>query len=221
MERIRLEGRLSRIHMGETTVLLLPAAAATRPLEAGPAPVEHAVDPVVDPDPPPACGVQPSEPEPPTFESFFEAQYPHLLRAMYLVTGNRYEAEEIAQETFVRACERWHLVLRADNRAGYVYRMAVNGYRSKLRRVARAARKVVRPTPEPDLFGAVDDRDAIGRALQNLSPGQREAVVLVEWLGMTDDEAGAMLGVSPVTIRVRIHRARAVLRPQLQREDQE
>ena len=66
---------------------------------------------------------------------------------------------------------------------------------------------------------ALYDRDAIGRALSVLSRGQREAVVMVEWLGMTDDEAGALLGISPVTVRVRIHRARAVLRPLLREGD--
>ena len=157
-----------------------------------------------------------AEVAPPTFERFFQDHYTPLLRAMYLVTGNRHEAEEVTQETFVRACERWHLVVRADNRPGYVYRMAMNAYRSRLRRIARAARKAVRPDPEPDLFGAVEDRDAIGRALTDLTEGQREALVLVEWMGMTDAEAGAVLGVSPITVRVRIHRARLVLRPLLE-----
>ena len=155
-----------------------------------------------------------------TFEEFFQAEYPSLLRAMFLVTGDRHEAEEIVQDTFVRACERWELVRRADNRAGYVYRMALNGYRSKLRRMARGARKVLRPAEQPDVFAAVDDRDAIGRALVALSSGQREALVLVEWLGMTDDEVGALLGISPITVRVRIHRARTLLRPMLERGDE-
>jgi RNA polymerase sigma-70 factor (ECF subfamily) len=152
-----------------------------------------------------------------TFEAFFQAEYPSLLRALFLVTGNRHEAEEIVQDAFVRACERWEMVLRAENRAGYVYRMALNGYRSKLRRLARATRRTIRPQEEPDHFAAVDDRDALGRALAVLSMGQREALVLVEWMGMTDVEVGALLGISPITVRVRIHRARAILRPLLER----
>jgi RNA polymerase sigma factor (sigma-70 family) len=148
-----------------------------------------------------------------SFEAFFESQQSNLLRAMYLICGNRHEAEELAQDAFVRAYERWHLVSRADNPAGYLYRIGLNLYRSKLRRAARAARKVVKPPPEADPFGAADDRDAIGRALAALTKGQREAVVMVEWLGMTDDEAGQALGISPVTVRVRIHRARGTLRP--------
>jgi RNA polymerase sigma factor (sigma-70 family) len=155
-----------------------------------------------------------------SFEAFFQAEYPNLLRAMFLVTGNRHEAEEIVQDALVRACERWEMVRQVQNRPGYVYRMALNGYRSKLRRLARGARKALRPQDPPDLFAAVDDRDALGRALAKLSTGQREALVLIEWMGMTDDEVGALLGISPITVRVRVHRARAVLRPMLERGDE-
>ncbi len=156
-----------------------------------------------------------------SFEDFFRAQYANLLRAMYLVAGNRHEAEELAQDAFVRAYERWELVRGAANPQGYLYRIGLNLYRSKLRRAARAARKIVKPVPEPDPFGAADDRDAIARALATLPRGQREAVVMVEWLGMTDEETGAALGISPITVRVRIHRARGTLRPLLHRGEDE
>ncbi len=153
---------------------------------------------------------------PPAFDEFFRAEYPRMLRAMYLVCGNRAEAEEVAQDAFVRAFERWELVVRAENRPGYVYRIALNLYRSKLRRAARLARKTLRPAPQPDELEAMAERDAIGRALASLSPAQREAVIMREWLDMTDEEIGALLGISPITVRVRVHRARAVLRPLLE-----
>jgi DNA-directed RNA polymerase specialized sigma24 family protein len=44
---------------------------------------------------------------------------------------------------------------------------------------------------------------------------------MVEWLDMTDEEAGAVLGISPVTVRVRRHRARANLRPMLETPEEE
>jgi RNA polymerase sigma-70 factor (ECF subfamily) len=171
-----------------------------------------------------SAGVTPGEETPRasnTFEEFFSVEYPRLLRVMYLVTGNRHEAEEITQDAFVRALERWDRVRAAGNRPGYLYRIAVNLYRSKLRRVARATRKTLRPQPEADPFQAADDRDAIARALVALPEGQREAVVMVEWLGMTDDQVGEILGISPITVRVRIHRARGTMRPILRPDDRE
>jgi RNA polymerase sigma factor (sigma-70 family) len=201
--------------MGETTVLLAPPGAPVELVDAPPGirdrlPPEKSIAKRPKPTP---------KPRPESFEQFFQDEYTNLLRAMYLVAGTRHEAEELAQDAFVRAYERWELVRRADNPQGYLYRIGVNLYRSKLRRAARAAKKAIRPPAEADAFGAADERDAIGRALKALPRGQREAVVMVEWLGMTDDEAGAALGVSPITVRVRIHRARGTLRPILRDED--
>jgi RNA polymerase sigma-70 factor (sigma-E family) len=153
-----------------------------------------------------------------SFEAFFEANFERLLRAVYLVTGNRGEAEDLAQEAFVKVLERWDRVRRTENPAGYLYRTAINAHHSRLRRLAVAARKPW-SRRDPDPLEASDDRDEIRRALASLSEGQREAVVLVEWLGMNDTEAGEVLGVSPVTVRVRITRARQALRKQVSIDD--
>jgi RNA polymerase sigma-70 factor (ECF subfamily) len=144
------------------------------------------------------------------FEAFFHEHYERLLKAVYLVTGNRGEAEDLAQEAFVKVYERWDKVAGLDNPMGYLYRAAINAHTSRLRRLAVAARKTFAPR-HADPLEASDDRDQIRRALAGLSEGQREAIVLVEWLGMTDDEAGRVLGVAPVTVRVRISRARQAL----------
>ena len=149
--------------------------------------------------------------EPEDFEEFFAATYEPVLRALFLVTGSIPEAEDVAQEAFVRLCERWDSVRQRSNPAGYAYRTALNVYRSRLRRLRVAARRVIRPIA-PDPLAASEDRDELRRALEKIPRGQREALVLVEWLGMRDEEAGEVLGVAPVTIRVRISRARHALR---------
>lgn len=146
------------------------------------------------------------------FMDFFQAEYETLLRAMYLFTGNRYEAEELAQDSFVKACERWDRVGRMDNPIGYLYRTAVNAHKSSLRRAGIAVRRAL-SQEQPDPISESDDRDQIRRALATLPVGQREALVLVEWLGLSDVEAGHILGVSSGAVRVRISRARAALRP--------
>jgi RNA polymerase sigma-70 factor (sigma-E family) len=146
------------------------------------------------------------------FTTFFHGQYETLLRAMYLLTGNRYEAEELAQDALVTACERWDRVQAMDNPAGYLYRTAVNAHRSRLRRAGLAARRVFSQA-QADPIDESDDRDQIRRALATLPDGQREAVVLVEWLGLSDVEAAKVLGISAGAVRVRISRARAAFRP--------
>lgn len=153
-----------------------------------------------------------------TFEAFFETRYERLLRAVFLVTGDRHEAEDLAQEAFVKAYERWGRIRGMANPGGYLYRTALNAHRSRLRRLAVAARKAF-AMREPDPLAASDDRDAIRRALAALPAGQREAIVLVEWLGMSDGEAGEVLGVSAGAVRVRISRARETLRARMRGED--
>ena len=148
-----------------------------------------------------------------SFDRWYRVEHPRVLGLLTVVAGDADVAREATAEAFTRALERWDRVRAADNRPGYLYRIAVNLFRSKLRRVARAARKSLRPQAEADPFQAADERDAIARALVALPEGQREAVVMVEWLGMTDDEVGQILGISPITVRVRIHRARGTMRP--------
>ena len=145
------------------------------------------------------------------FEDFFQAHHERLLRAMYLATGDRHEAEDLAQEAFVKVLERWERVRSLEDPVGYLYRIALNARRSRLRRLAVATRKAARPDPPPDEQEAVEDRSAVHRALAALPAGQREALVLVEWLGMTDVRAGAVLGVSAGAVRTRLHRARTAL----------
>lgn len=145
------------------------------------------------------------------FETFFAANYEVLLRVMYLVTGNRHEAEDIAQETFVKAFERWDSIRSMDNPGGYLYRIAVNAHRSRVRRIVSAAKRSVSAS-ERDEISEVDDRDRIRRALASLPEPQRLAVVLTEWLEMSSEEAGEVLGISDVAVRVRVSRAKQTLR---------
>ena len=150
------------------------------------------------------------------FTDFFRAEYETLLRAMYLLTGDRYEAEELAQDAFVKAYERWERVVRMDNPTGYLYRTAVNAHKSALRRIRNSARRTL-TSGMSDPISESDDRDRLRRALVALPANQREAVVLVEWLGLSDVEAGQALRISPGAVRVRISRARASLRPLIER----
>jgi RNA polymerase sigma-70 factor, ECF subfamily len=155
------------------------------------------------------------------FVDFFHANHERLLRVLYLSTGDRHEAEDLAQEAFVRVYERWARVGATENPAGYLYRVALNQHRSRLRRLRVAARKALHlaPAPPADELAATDERVSVRRALAGLPDGQREAVILVEWLGMTDAEAGTALGVSPGAVRTRLHRARAALSTTLRGDD--
>lgn len=88
----------------------------------------------------------------------------------------------------------------------------MNVFCSRLRRTAVALRKVIRQLPVDDQLAQVEAREAVVRALAPLPVRQRAAVVLMDVLGLTSEEAGDALGIRPVTVRVLAARGRARLR---------
>ena len=149
--------------------------------------------------------------EAPSFERFYIERYRDVYAAMWLVTRDRHEAEEIAQDAFLRVLERWDRVARFEDPVGYVYRTAMNVWRSRRRRAAVALRRAVGSTRQEDEIAAAEGRVDMVRDLARLTPRQRAAVVLTDLVGLTSQEAARSLGVRPSTIRVLAARARAAL----------
>lgn len=152
----------------------------------------------------------------PDFETFFRAEHRTLFQALFLLTGDRAESEDVAQEALMRAFERWDRVRAMDSPEGYLYRTALNLHRSRVRKLAVRARHTFAPPGwTPDASDAVTTGLEVRRALASLPSGQREALVLVEWLGLDSDEAGKVLGIEGSSVRGRVHRGRATLRERL------
>lgn len=145
-----------------------------------------------------------------SFEAFFRDEYARLGRALYLLTSDVSVADELAQEAMVRVYERWERIRRMESPTGYLYRTAMNLHRSALRRAARGVRQLLERRQDP--LDRVEDRDELDRLLEALPIGQRQALLLTEWLGMSAEEAGRVLGIRPVSVRVRVSRAKAALR---------
>ena len=112
--------------------------------------------------------------------------------------------------------ERWERVGAMVDPTGYLYRTALNRYRSRLRRTARAARRAVGLADGRDGFAEAEDRVALAAALAKLSPRRREAIVLTELLGYGSAEAGRVMGVADATVRRLAQDARAELRNELE-----
>ena len=155
--------------------------------------------------------VQPSTPGV-TFEDLFERERTRLFGAMCLVTRNRHEAEELTQDAFLKVWERWEKVGGLDDPTGYLYRTAMNAFRSRYRRSVVAMRKLSGAIPADDGLAAVEDRADIVRALAGLTEKQRAAVVLIDLLEFSSDEAAELLGMKPGAVRTLASRGRAGLR---------
>jgi len=150
------------------------------------------------------------------FEEFFAAERGRLVRACLLLTGDVADAEDLAQEALSRVMERWAEVARMESPTGYLYRTALNLNRKRLRRLAVAARRLMADRVERDDMASADDRMDVLRAVASLPFAQREALVLVEWLEYSAEEAGSLLGIEAVSVRARLHRARTSLRRSLE-----
>ena len=157
--------------------------------------------------------------QPPSFEGFFDAERDRLFRALCVITGSRAEAEDIAQDAFVKLLERWDRVSRMDDPAGYLHRTAMNLFRNRYRRVGIALRARLRPPTVHDVFETVERRDEIDRALASLTPRQRAALVLTEILSYPAAEAGRMLGIKDSTVRALVFQARSAIRRQMDDTD--
>lgn len=162
----------------------------------------------------------PTEPRSLSFAEFFEREHLRLGRAIFLLTGDRHEAEDLVQEALARTYERWDRVSQMGEPAGYVYRIASNLHRrrsrTRLRQGTLVERRRVQDSDPGDV--AVARMDVLA-ALAMLPRDQREALVLVEMFGFDTETAAKALGIKPVSVRVRLHRARLRLRDVLGGED--
>jgi DNA-directed RNA polymerase specialized sigma24 family protein len=106
-----------------------------------------------------------------------------------------------------------------DRPTGYLYRVAMNLFRARWRRM----KIEVRPRPsrhaEADAFAQIADQDQAARVLARLPRRQRAALVLTEMLEFDSAEAGELLKIKPTTVRVLAHQARERLRREIGAED--
>ena len=146
------------------------------------------------------------------FEGFVLAEHPRLYGALCLLTHDRYEAEEIAQEAFVRLFERWDRVRGVDDPTAYLFQTAMNVFRKRYRRAKLALRRAVAVAPSDDGFAAIEDREVVLHGLAALPEDQRAALVVTSLLGYSSEDAARILGAKPSTVRTRATRARVALR---------
>ena len=147
-----------------------------------------------------------------SFEELFHAERDRLYQALAMLTGNRQEAEDLMQDAFVRVFERWDRVSGIDNPTGYLYRTAMNGFRSHYRRSALALRRAVPPRDRRDAIAGAERHLDLTRRLAQLTKKQRTALVLTDFLELSSEEAAEVMGLTPGAVRTQASRARTQLR---------
>jgi RNA polymerase sigma-70 factor (ECF subfamily) len=149
---------------------------------------------------------------PESFDDLFTDQHDRLYRALYFITGSSADAEELMQDAFLRLWERWDQIQTIEDPVGYLFRVAMNGFRMRARRARMAARRAVLMETARDPFDDIELRDDVRRLLLGLPVRQRAALVLTEIFGYSSEQAAQILGIRPTTVRVLASQARAALR---------
>jgi RNA polymerase sigma factor (sigma-70 family) len=146
------------------------------------------------------------------FDTFFEEEHERLFKALYFVTGNRHDAEDLVQDAFLRLWERWDEIGRLEDPTGYLFRSALNGFRMRRRRAVMAVRKVVPVLERRDVFLDAEMRADVRQLLLEVTPRQRAALLLVDLFGYSAEQAARILRVRPSTVRVLASKGRRALR---------
>lgn len=132
------------------------------------------------------------------------------------MVGDDHLAEDVSQDAWVRAFQKLHL-FRGDASFGtWMHRLAVNAALNRLRRAGKrpnvessAEWWTSAPVPADE---TVLNQKMLGQALDRLSPGYRQVLVLHDVEGLTHEEIAERLGVSVGTSKSQLHKARARMR---------
>lgn len=150
-------------------------------------------------------------------EQFCSQAYPRLVAGLAHYCGDLHLAEEFAQTALLKACRNWASVQQARSPVGWCYRVGVNTANSWFRRVAAERRARVRLGPTRQVHHDPDpaDRLTVQAALAQLTPQQREVVLLRFFLDLSVQETADLLGSTPGAVRALTHRGVQALRGEL------
>lgn len=148
---------------------------------------------------------------------FYGAEYPRVVGALRLYTGDPTLAEDIAQDAFVKLCRDWEKVSRMSAPGAWVHRVAMNQAKSTFRRSKVAAEKAPLLRPPTDsahtdgVGSAAATSEMVRGALLQLPHDLRAVVVLRYYADFSVSETAIALDVPEGTVKTRTRKALAEL----------
>jgi RNA polymerase sigma-70 factor (sigma-E family) len=133
------------------------------------------------------------------FEAFVAARYDALLRTAYLLTGDHHDAEDLLQQSLVKAVGAWGRIV--GDPEPYVRTILV---RQNVSRWRRRRWREVQTDRAPDravVDAGADDRMQLQRALAMLAPRQRAVIVLRYYEDLTEAQTAEVLGIAVGTVK--------------------
>lgn len=165
------------------------------------------------------------------FESFFRAHERDIFTYLWRMTSDEQAAYDLAQETFLRAWQRFAKIREYECPGGWLFRvathLALNHIRSRTTTLGAAVsldatgpahHTLPQSTAFSDPGAHIAEADAVRRALLAISPRQRAALVLREIYGLPHGEVAAALGISVGATKTLLWRARDEFRARYTKE---
>ena len=147
-----------------------------------------------------------------SFRQGIEAAIPALRRYSRALTRDAETADDLVQDTLVRALRSEHLFHGGEVRS-WLYTILTNLNRNRLRSLARRpAMSSIEDNDAPDMAGPEAGGRDIERALATLVEDQRHALLLVVLEGLTYREVAEVQGVPIGTVMSRLARARVQIK---------
>ena len=164
------------------------------------------------------------------FERLIQDSYKPAYGLAYRLTGNASEAEDLVQESFVRAYRFFHRYDESLPFTSWLYRIMTNAHIDSVRRRGRLKTTSLEASGTdgsttwdlPDLESSPDRvmlqdslDEPVQKALLSMTPEFRTAVLLADVEGMAYEEVAEIMRTSVGTVRSRIHRGRKQIRSYL------
>jgi RNA polymerase sigma-70 factor (sigma-E family) len=149
------------------------------------------------------------------FREFFSSQYGRLCWLGFLLTGDRIQAEELAQDTLVRVWGRWADVGRPADPAQYARKVLINRHRSLMRRALVELRHRATLTQESYVPSFGEDAMVVWAAVRRLPTRQRLVLALRYHEDLSELEVARLLRLPVGTVKTLARRGLAGLRRQL------
>lgn len=158
-----------------------------------------------------------------------------LYRTAYRMSGNPADAEDLVQETYLRAFRSLHQFRAGTNLRAWLFKILTNAFINEYRKRSRQPRKTslddvedyylythlidsgIQPSasrPEEEVLASITDDDVL-RALEALSVEFREVVLLADVEGFSYREIAEIMDIPVGTVMSRLHRARRRLHQSL------
>jgi len=160
--------------------------------------------------------------DPRAFEEIVERTYRHVYTQALRLVGDRQDAEDVAQEAYLRMFRGLAGFRGEAQFETWLYRIVSNAAMTHLRRRRRFGEVLTETGQEPLEFPSevrvaeeAVDRDALERALEALPMSMRSVVVMKDVYGLSCREIGDQIGISEGAVKVRLHRARKRLKEHL------